>query len=222
MGHTDYFRNHYRSEEALMLMTGEYLKVATVTEHLPLADVSKALTSEQVYLKIRTLSETLQRDFGIVRPRIAVLGINPHAGDEGKAGNEENDIIKPAIEKATEVNMLIFGPYSADGFFGAGTFRKFDATLAMYHDQGLIPFKMLSFESGVNVTAGLPVIRTSPDHGPAFEIAGQGLASESSFRCAVYAAIDIARNRKKNKKLSKASYVSRMTKESQPEQQEIV
>lgn len=194
-GHTEYLQSQFGVSEVLMLMVSENMKVGTVTGHIPLAMVSKQLTTAGILAKIKLLSHSLSYDFGIRKPRIAVLALNPHAGDSGLLGSEEAEIIAPAIEKAVNANILAFGPFPADGFFGSSEFTKFDAILAMYHDQGLIPFKALAFGGGVNFTAGLPVVRTSPAHGTAFNIAGTGQASENSFRHALYTACDIFRNR---------------------------
>ncbi len=202
-GHTEYFEKRFGAgANALMLMVSENLKVAVVTGHIPVSAISSTLTQELIYKKIKTLNKTLIEDFSITRPRIAVLGLNPHAGDMGTIGKEELEIILPAINKAKEENILVYGPYAADGFFGAATYKQFDAVLAMYHDQGLTPFKALSFGSGVNYTAGLPIIRTSPDHGTAYELAGKNKASEESFRSAIYLACDIFETRQQNRELS--------------------
>jgi 4-hydroxythreonine-4-phosphate dehydrogenase len=169
--------------------------VAVVTGHIPVAQVAQALTTEKIIKKIQVLNKSLIKDFSVRTPKIAVLGLNPHAGDNGVIGDEEKRIIIPAIEKIKEEGMLVYGPYSADGFFGSGAYKSFDAVLAMYHDQGLIPFKTITFNSGVNFTAGLPIVRTSPDHGTAYDIAGKNKASEESFRRAIYTAIDIFKTR---------------------------
>ena len=195
-GHTELFNHEFGNPESVMLLTNDSLRIGLVTNHLPIAEVAKAITKERLLKKMRSLHETLRIDFGIDKPTIAVLGLNPHAGDEGTLGNEELTIIRPAIEEAKNKGALIFGPFSADGFFGSGQHTKFDAILAMYHDQGLIPFKAISFGSGVNYTAGLPIVRTSPDHGTAYDIAGQNLADETSMRKAIFAAIDIVKSRK--------------------------
>ncbi len=197
-GHTEYIEQSFGEPgDSLMMMIGEHLRVALVTSHIPLADVAGQITAGRVYAKARTLEESLIRDLGINRPRIAVLGLNPHAGENGILGQEEEEQILPAIKRLREENRLVFGPYPADGFFGAGDFKRFDAVLAMYHDQGLAPFKSISFERGVNFTAGLPVVRTSPDHGTAYELAGKGKASPDSFREALFLALDIYRNRQR-------------------------
>lgn len=201
IGHTEYLADKFGDEPLMLLCSDSGLRVAVVTGHIPLKDVASRLTVDGVSKKINQLHTSLVKDFGIRKPRIAVLGLNPHAGDKGSIGAEDRDIILPAIEK-TKVNGLVYGPYSADGFFGNGTHRQFDGVLAMYHDQGLIPFKTLAFNEGVNFTAGLSVVRTSPDHGTGFEIAGKNIASEQSFKAAMYAAIDIHRNRKLHAEIS--------------------
>ncbi len=202
-GHTEYLEDEFGNGGSLMLLISDVLKVGVVTGHIPLTDVSKSITKEKIVAKLKILNKSLKEDFTIRKPRIAVLGLNPHAGDDGLIGQEEQDIIIPAIEEAKNKGIMALGPYPADGLFGSNNLSKFDAILAMYHDQGLIPFKTISFSSGVNFTAGLPIIRTSPDHGTAFEIAGQGTADEESFRQAVYSAIDIFKNRNSNEELSK-------------------
>lgn len=195
-GHTEYLEQRFgEAGGALMLMVSESLKVGLVTGHVPVADISSLITAEKIEQKLKVLNKTLIQDFGIRKPKIAVLGLNPHAGDAGSIGNEEQTIIVPAIKSANEQNMMVYGPYPADGFFGASSYSKFDAVLAMYHDQGLIPFKALAFHSGVNYTAGISVIRTSPDHGTAYDLAGKNTASEESFRRAVYLACDIFKTR---------------------------
>ncbi len=196
-GHTEYLTKELGADrDSLMLMVSDTFKIGLVTNHLPLRAVADAISKELVFDKITLLHESLRVDFGIDCPRIAVLGLNPHAGDEGVLGDEEERFIRPAIAKAKEAGILVMGPYPADGFFGSGQYRKFDAILAMYHDQGLIPFKALSFGSGVNFTAGLKYVRTSPDHGTAYDIAGKNEANPSSFREALFLALDIARNRR--------------------------
>lgn len=202
-GHTEYFAKEFGTKNYLMLMISDILKVGVVTGHIPLAQVVESITKEKIVSNLRVLHKTMLEDFSIRKPRIAVLGLNPHAGDGGLIGDEEERIILPAIRQANEEGIIALGPYPADGFFGAGEFKKFDATLAMFHDQGLIPFKSFAFESGVNFTAGLPVIRTSPGHGTAYGIAGEGVASEESFRNALYLAIDLHANRKMFNELSK-------------------
>jgi 4-hydroxythreonine-4-phosphate dehydrogenase len=179
-----------------MFLVSDRLRVATVTGHMPLKDVVHKLTPELIILKATLLLESLKKDFGISKPRVAVLGFNPHAGEKGLLGKEEEEIIIPALRQLKEKGHLVFGPYPADGFFGTGHYQQVDAVLAMYHDQGLIPFKTLAFEDGVNFTAGLPVVRTSPDHGTAYDIAGKNTALETSFRQALYLACDIIRKRR--------------------------
>jgi len=196
-GHTEYFEQTFgKKGDALMLLVSDRLRVAVATGHVPVSKVAQTLTKELILNKIKTLNKTLKQDFGIDRPRIAVLGLNPHSGDQGVIGNEEQEIIKPAVTEALENEIICVGPLPSDGFFGSDDYTKYDAILAMYHDQGLIPFKLLSMDSGVNFTAGLSVVRTSPDHGTAYDIAGKNVASENSFRQALYTAIDIVRNRK--------------------------
>lgn len=195
-GHTEYLEASYGAgNKSLMILFNDTIKVALVTTHLPIAKVPKAITKEAILEKLKILNYSLIRDFGKERPRIAVLSLNPHAGENGLLGNEENEVIIPAIEEAYKQKILCFGPYASDGFFGSGQYRHFDAVLAMYHDQGLSAFKTLAMDSGVNYTAGLPFVRTSPDHGTGFDIAGQGVANPESFREAIYKAIDIFRCR---------------------------
>jgi 4-hydroxythreonine-4-phosphate dehydrogenase len=195
VGHTEYLGAKLGGDPLMLLCADNGLRVAIVTGHVPVKDIAGRITTEEVVKKITQLHESLVKDFAIRKPRIAVLGLNPHAGDNGAIGNEDMQVIKPAIEKI-KLNGLFYGPYPADGFFGSGTYRQFDGVLAMYHDQGLIPFKTLAFNDGVNFTAGLNAVRTSPDHGTAYEIAGKSIASEQSFKRAVYAAVDIYRNRR--------------------------
>ena len=195
-GHTEYIEHCLgEGKQALMILMNGPLRVALVTTHLPIKEVAQAITKDGIVAKAKILHESLRRDFRVSCPRIAVLALNPHAGDEGLIGTEENDIIIPAINELEEAGIQAFGPYPADGFFGSGQYSKFDAVLAMYHDQGLAPFKTLAVEDGVNYTAGLPIVRTSPDHGTAYDIAGTGVADENSFRQAIFMAIDIFRNR---------------------------
>lgn len=202
-GHTEFFANEFGTKNFLMLMISDILKVGVTTGHVPLSQVVGLITKERILSNLRVLQKTMLEDFSIRKPRIAVLGLNPHAGDGGLIGDEEERIILPAIRQANEEGIIALGPYPADGFFGSGEFKKFDATLAMFHDQGLIPFKSFAFDSGVNFTAGLPIIRTSPGHGTAYGLAGMGTASEESFRNAIYLAIDIFENRKRFGVLSK-------------------
>jgi 4-phospho-D-threonate 3-dehydrogenase / 4-phospho-D-erythronate 3-dehydrogenase len=194
-GHTEYIAEQLGATESLMLMVNDDFRVGLVTNHDPLSKVAEKISKERILKKILIMNETLRVDFGIEKPTIGLLGLNPHAGDEGALGMEEIEIIRPAIDMAKERGVMAFGPYSADAYFGTGMYKKFHATLAMYHDQGLIPFKALSFGDGVNYTAGLAGVRTSPDHGTAFDIAGQNLADPASFRKALFTAIDIAKNR---------------------------
>ena len=194
-GHTEYIQNAFGAPDSLMFMVSHRLRLAVVTGHIPLKDVPAQITEERILSKLRLINASLKQDFVVDQPRIAVLSLNPHSGDGGLLGTEEQDIIIPAIKKATDEGILAFGPFSPDGFFGLNHFEDFDATLAMYHDQGLAPFKALSFEDGVNFTAGLPIIRTSPDHGTAFEMAGRDQADPRSMRAAIFTAIDIWRNR---------------------------
>ena len=194
-GHTEYLADAFGQEDSLMFMVHEQLRVGVVTGHIPLAEVSKAVTREGIVKKAKIMFRSLQKDFGIKKPRIAVLGMNPHAGEHGLLGKEEEESILPAIGELKEGGHLTYGPYAADGFFGSSQYTHFDAVLAMYHDQGLIPFKQFSFGGGVNFTAGLPAVRTSPDHGTAFNLAGKNVAEESSFRSALFCACDIIRNR---------------------------
>lgn len=202
-GHTEFFASEFAAKNYMMLMVSDQLKVGVVTGHIPLQQVPQLLTKEKILSNIRILHKTVLEDFSIRKPRIAVLGLNPHAGDHGVIGTEDQGIIYPAIKQANEEGIIALGPFPADGFFGSGDYKKFDAILAMYHDQGLIPFKVLAFESGVNFTAGLPIVRTSPGHGTAYDIAGTGVASEDSFRNAIYLAIDVTESRKLYKSLSK-------------------
>lgn len=191
-GHTEYLEEKFGSKTpALMMLVNDVMRVAVVTGHIPVNSIATELTEKLIVDKLTVLNASLKRDFSIGRPRIAVLGLNPHAGDDGVIGNEEQTVIIPAMKKAEAQGIICVGPYPADGFFGSGNFSKFDAVLAMYHDQGLIAFKTVSMDTGVNFTAGLPVIRTSPDHGTAYDIAGKNLASEESFRQALYLAYDV-------------------------------
>jgi 4-phospho-D-threonate 3-dehydrogenase / 4-phospho-D-erythronate 3-dehydrogenase len=194
-GHTPFLRQFFNVKDVLMLMSSDNFRVGLVTEHVPVSEITKFISREAILSKLNILKDSLIRDFGIDKPRIAVLGLNPHAGDEGLIGREEEDIIKPAIKDAKH-NMLVYGPYSADAFFARNQQQKFDAVLAMYHDQGLIPFKSLAFGEGINYSAGLPVVRTSPDHGTAFDIAGKNKADTGSFLAAVYGCLDIIQKRR--------------------------
>ena len=201
-GHTDYLDKELEGN-ALMLMVQDNLRVGLLTDHIPVNDVAKHLTDKLIVQKIETIKQTLIQDFGINKPKIAVLALNPHAGDNGVIGKEDDEIVKPVIKKLFEKGTLVFGPFAADGFFGNSQYEKYDAVLAIYHDQGLIPFKTLSFGGGVNYTAGLNKIRTSPDHGTAYEIAGKGVADYNSFKEAVYTAIDIYNSRNQYLEISK-------------------
>ena len=197
-GHSGFIAQITETDNYTMMMVADILRVGLVTEHIPLWEVPQHITQDAILDKVRIVSQTLQTDFAIDRPRIAVLGLNPHAGDGGYLGLEEQEIIIPAIKKCCNEGFLVFGPFASDGFFAISSYRNYDAVLAMYHDQGLIPFKTLAFGSGVNYTAGLPLIRTSPDHGTAFNIAGQGIASPDSMRSAIYLALDIVRQHTTN------------------------
>jgi len=189
-GHTPYLQHAFGNTENLMLLVAENLRMALVTEHVTVGEIAKHITKDKIKQKLAILNASLQKDFGVDKPRIAVLALNPHAGDEGLIGKEEIEIIKPAIKESKQ-NILVFGPYSADAFFARGAHEKFDGVLAMYHDQGLIPFKSLAFGEGVNFTAGLPIVRTSPDHGTAFDIAGKNKADASSFTASIFECVRI-------------------------------
>jgi len=202
-GHTEYLEQKFGDgQNALMVLSSDLMRIAIATGHIPLKDVATKLTEDLLVNKLTILNEGLKQDFGIRKPRIAVLGLNPHAGDTGLIGKEEEEIIIPAMKKANNKGMICVGPFAADGFFGTEKFRNYDAILAMYHDQGLIPFKTMSMENGVNLTMGLPIVRTSPDHGTAYELAGKNEASENSFRQALYMAQDIYNRRILEKKIS--------------------
>lgn len=202
-GHTEYLEQKFGTDTpALMMLVNDVMRVAVVTGHIPVDKIAGALTTKLIVDKLTVLNASLKKDFSIVRPRIAVLGLNPHAGDDGVLGDDEARVIIPALKEAEKLGIIAVGPYPADGFFGSGNFNKFDAVLAMYHDQGLIPFKTVSMDTGVNFTAGLSVIRTSPDHGTAYDIAGQNIASEESFRQALYMAYDVYQNRVFNQEIS--------------------
>ena len=202
-GHTEYLAaSAADGSQPLMILFNENIRVALVTTHLPIAKVPEAITTDNIVEKLALFNKSLTSDFAVVKPRIAVLALNPHAGEEGLLGKEESEIIVPAIEKARQMKIHAFGPYAADGFFGNGLYTKFDGVLAMYHDQGLAPFKTLAMDTGVNFTAGLPFVRTSPDHGTGYDIAGKNRASEESMRAALYAAIDIYRSRQAFKEMT--------------------
>lgn len=196
VGHTQFLGSEFPESSPLMMMISDELKVALVTDHIPLANVTKTITKELLVKQILKLNESLIVDFGLEKPTIAVLGINPHAGDDGVIGNEDETIVKPAIIEVKNKGILAFGPFPADGFFGSRQYKKFDAVLAMYHDQGLAPFKLLSFSDGVNFTAGLPIVRTSPDHGTGYDIAGQNLADHTSMLKSIFWAVDILKHRR--------------------------
>ena len=194
-GHTEYLASTFGVENPLMMMISPAVKLAFVTNHVAIENVAKSISKELIIKKLKILNQSLIKDFGSTNPRIAVLSLNPHAGDKGLIGKEEENIIIPAIREAFDQKIYAFGPYPADGLFGSGNYSKFDAVLAMYHDQGMIPFKILADREGVNYTAGLPIVRTSPAHGTGYDIAGKNIADEQSFRSAIYLAIDILRNR---------------------------
>ena len=200
-GHTEYLESQFGVDEVAMIMVCDRLKVGVVTGHVPLKGVCATIATEKILSKLRLMKASLQQDFGVDAPKIAVLGLNPHCGDGGLLGNEEQQIILPAVQQANEEGIMAFGPYSSDGFFGLGNYSRFDAVLAMYHDQGLTPFKAIAFEEGVNYTAGLPIVRTSPDHGTAYEMAGRDMADPRSMMSAIYTAIDIWRRRQDYKEL---------------------
>ena len=201
-GHTDYLDNQIEGK-ALMLMVSGNLRIGLLTDHIPISKIPENITQELVENKVNTIHKTLIEDFNISKPKIAILGINPHSGDNGLIGSEEKTILSPIVERMRENNILIFGPYSADSFFGSGKHEPFDAVIASYHDQGLIPFKTLSFGQGANFTAGLEKIRTSPDHGTAYSIAGKGIADETSFKEALFLAISTYKNRTEHQELIK-------------------
>ncbi|MGC4040739.1 MAG: 4-hydroxythreonine-4-phosphate dehydrogenase PdxA [Flavobacterium sp.] len=201
-GHTDYLDKELEGN-ALMLMVQDNLRVGLMTDHIPVNEVAKHLNEKLITQKIETIKKTLIQDFGITKPKIAVLALNPHAGDNGVIGKEDDEILKPVLKSLFEKGTMVFGPFPADGFFGNGQYEKYDAVIATYHDQGLIPFKTLSFGNGVNYTAGLNKVRTSPDHGTAYEIAGKGIADFNSFKEAVYTAIDIFNSRNQHQEISK-------------------
>ncbi|MFD0766221.1 4-hydroxythreonine-4-phosphate dehydrogenase PdxA [Mucilaginibacter lutimaris] len=201
-GHTEYLQHRDSKPESLMFLVSDTLRVGVVTGHIPVSKISESITTDKIVHKLKLMNESLQNDFWIRKPKIAVLGLNPHASDNGLIGSEEQTTIIPAIEEARNHDVLAFGPYAADGFFANGTYLQFDAVLAMYHDQGLIPFKQIAFESGVNYTAGLSFVRTSPDHGTAYDIAGKNMASEISFREALFTAIHVIKHRRETAELN--------------------
>ena len=208
-GHTEYLQARTESNDALMFMVSDELRVGVVTGHIPVKDIAPNISTEAITSKLALMDASLKRDFWIRKPKIAVLGLNPHAGDNGLIGKEDETIIAPAIAEAKSKGVFCFGPYPADGFFASETYTKFDAVLAMYHDQGLIPFKHIAARSGVNFTAGLPVVRTSPDHGTGYDIAGKNVASEMSFREAVFAAVHIVARRREQDELLSNPLISR-------------
>lgn len=200
-GHTGYLSQFFNVSDSLMILSSDELKIGLITEHVSLANVSEKLNANLISSKIKTANDSLKRDFGLLRPRIAVLGLNPHNGDNGAIGKEEKELIKPTITKLNDEKIQCYGPYSADGFFGTRNYKNFDLVMAMYHDQGLIPFKSIAFDDGINYTAGLPIIRTSPDHGTGYDIAGKNIASPLSFCNAVFAALDIYKQRNETDEL---------------------
>ena len=210
-GHSEFLQEQFNCPDHTMIMVSDRLKVGVATGHIPLKDVPSVLTSERIVKKLRLMNASLIRDFGIDRPKIAVLGLNPHCGDGGLLGDEEREIILPAVQAASAEGILAFGPYSPDGFFGLSNYARFDATLAMYHDQGLAPFKALSFQTGVNFTAGLPIVRTSPDHGTAYDMAGRDEADPQSMMSAIYTAIDIWRSRQAYDELQEGKMIEKPT-----------
>ncbi|MBI1184274.1 4-hydroxythreonine-4-phosphate dehydrogenase PdxA [bacterium] len=216
-GHTEFLANAFETDQQLMLLVGERMKIAVATGHIPLEKVAQELTKKKVLKALKALNKSMIEDFGLVRPQIAVLGLNPHAGENGSMGSEEDDVITPAIEEAGRHGITALGPYPADGFFGTRMHTRFDAILAMYHDQGLVPFKLLEFENGVNYTAGLPIVRTSPDHGTAFSIAGKNEANEQSFVEAVYLALKIQANRENYAEMTANPLETRMEKQKERE-----
>ena len=217
-GHTEYIQDAFGVKDVLMFMISSRLRIGVVTGHIALKDVPAAITKDTIVSKLRLMDKSLKEDFCIDHPRIGVLSLNPHSGDGGLLGTEENEIIFPAIKQASDEGILAFGPFSPDGFFGLGHYEKFDATLAMYHDQGLAPFKAIAFEDGVNFTAGLPIVRTSPDHGTAFEMSGRDEADPMSMRAAIFAAIDIWHNRQAWNELQEGKMVEQPTEEKRDRQ----
>lgn len=214
-GHTEFLQNAFGVKDVTMFMVSDKIKVGVVTGHIPLKDVPTSISEEKILSKLRLMQASLKRDFGIDEPRIAVLSLNPHSGDGGLLGEEEDTIIVPAVKAANEEGIIAFGPYSPDGYFGLGQYGRFDATLAMYHDQGLAPFKALVFEDGVNYTAGLPIVRTSPDHGTAYEKAGRDESDPGSMKAAIYAAVDIIRERQRYDALIKGKMKEQVREEPQ-------
>ncbi|HMQ49094.1 MAG TPA: 4-hydroxythreonine-4-phosphate dehydrogenase PdxA [Saprospiraceae bacterium] len=221
-GHTEYLTKELGSHSSLMFLVNDEIRIGLATNHLPVSEIASHLTKEGIIQKVQMMHESLKMDFGLERPTIAVLGLNPHAGDGGTIGLEEEQIIRPAIVECKKKGMMVMGPFPADGFFGSGQYKKFDAILAMYHDQGLIPFKLLAFGSGVNYTAGLSHVRTSPDHGTAFDLAGKNAADPSSFRQALFLAIDIAQSRNDYADMHKNALVKRDKPKEVEEEDEMV
>jgi len=201
-GQTEYFAKKFNTDDFLMLMVNNKFRIGMVTGHVPVGRMNEFISEGLIIRKLQILNHSLKRDFGVMKPKIAVLALNPHAGDDGLIGTEDKTILQPAIEKAYSQNILVFGPYPADGFFGSANFRNFDGILAMYHDQGMIPFKLMSFAEGVNFTAGLPIVRTAPAHGTAYDLAGKNEASPEAFRNALYMACDVFAHRQEYDELS--------------------
>lgn len=212
-GHTEFLQEEFGVKDLIMLMVSNRIKLGVVTGHIPLKDVPAAITEEKILSKLRLMKSSLESDFAVLDPTIAVLSLNPHSGDGGLLGTEEKEIIIPAIKKAQEEGIRVFGPFSPDGYFGLGKYQQFEATLAMYHDQGLSPFKTIAFSDGVNYSAGLPIVRTSPDHGTAFELAGRDISDATSMRSAIFEAIDIYKRRQEFKKLQDGKMVDLRPKE---------
>ena len=205
-GHTEFLENELDGKSLMILLTDE-LRIGLITGHIPISKVAETISQELIEEKVDTMYTSLKQDFGISKPKIAVLGLNPHCGDKGVIGKEDDEIIRPALTKIKETGKLVYGPYAADGFFGSKTYKHFDGVLAMYHDQGLAPFKALSFGNGVNFTAGLSKVRTSPDHGTGFDIAGKNIANPDSFKEALFTSLRIFKNRKEHQKLTKNALV---------------
>jgi 4-hydroxythreonine-4-phosphate dehydrogenase len=216
-GHTEYFSSLSNGAEALMVLCSTTMKIALVTTHIPLKEVPESIEKKKIIEKARIFDESLKKDFGLRRPKIAVLSLNPHSGEDGKMGNEEKDIIIPAIRDLKEQGLLVFGPFPSDGFFGSKSRDNYDGVLCMYHDQGLTVFKALAFDEGVNYSSGIPIVRTSPDHGTAYDIAGKGIASETSMRNAIYLAIDIHKSRSMNKELNRNPLIEKKQSEREKE-----
>ena len=219
-GHTEYLVSQFGAEDGLMFLCSEQMRIGVATGHIALSKVSEALNPELIVSKLKIMNDSLLKDFNIVKPKLAVLGLNPHSGDKGLMGDEETNIISPAIKMAQEQGILAYGPYPPDGFFGVNMQYKFDAVLSMYHDQGLIPFKSLAFDSGVNFTAGLPIVRTSPDHGTAFDLAGQNKANPQSMISSIYLAIDVIRNREAYDNLNEHALKIKITPEHHKEHED--